>query len=152
MSSFRALHLALATALGLLAGCSGAERAGSPEAQAPGYPDGYRSWIQLRPEAKIRQGEGEAWFFYAWADARVVDGVFAPGSVLVKERRRARGRDVGEPFRVDVMKKSSEGTWQYLAFETDTRRRADVDTEGCALCHGDAAATDHTFIALERLR
>ncbi len=136
----------------VIAACGGAQTNVDTE-----FPSDYEGWRRLNETPILKIEQAEIVNLYASPDAYSSGGRMAPGTVLVKEQRHLLGSashpQSGKRFLVSVMIKQPDGGWSYGAFKPETGEiAANVDTDGCMLCHAARKSTDSTFVALQKLR
>ena len=135
-----------------IAACGGAHKNADKE-----FPSGYEGWRRLNATPILKIEQAEIVNLFASPDSYANGDRMAPGSVLVKEQRHLLGSashpQSGKVFLVSVMIKQPDGGWSYGAFKPETGElAANVDTDGCMLCHTARKGTDSTFVALQKLR
>lgn len=164
-----AIHIGarrIGLALILIAGLGTAWVAAGLEADAIGYPHGYRQWSHVKsgliddPAHPAFPRFGGIHHIYANAAARegLRSGRYGDGAVfvydLLETRRTAAGSiDQGARRHIDVMFKdvrryADTGGWGYEEFSAGSADRPSLtakDRAGCHACHKTRAANDFIF-------
>jgi Cytochrome P460 len=145
---------------------AGAAAEKSPEVP---FPDGYRSWLQVKsetigPEDKSFATEGGKIFNF-YANPQAVEGYragkFPNGSILVRETIRTKAGEGdsktvvtdGERSALDVMMKDDSlfretAGWGFETFDSKNARLAEKDRAQCYTCHSKKTGHDLVFTTL----